>query len=143
MLVLYTLPVVVKDRVLQAQGRKFSSDKSKKFCVTLGAIVVLYLVCNTPRLLLNFMDHFSSPMDLFISCKCIVNPVHLESFVLLSHLFLVINSAVNFLIYFSVSRRFKKVVISKLLTLRKRNKISCEIENSQLREAEKFCTNNL
>ena len=128
MLVLYTLPVV-----MQTQGRKFSTDKSKKFCVTLGAIVVMYLVCNTPRLLLNFMDHFSSPIDIFISCKGIVNPVHLESFILLSHLFLVINSAVNFLIYFSVSRRFKKVVLSRLIRLRKRNKISCDIEHSQLR----------
>ena len=133
MLILYTLPAVVQNRVL-----KNRRHISKKFCVTLGAIVVLYLVCNTPRLLLNFFDHFSSSLELYDYCKCSVNPVQLETLILLSHLFLTINSSVNFIIYFTVSKKFKKVVLAKLkfLILKKRNRVRFEIEDSQIRGEE-------
>ena len=133
MLVLYTLPAAVQNRVL-----KNRRQSSKKFCVTLGAIVILYLVCNTPRLLLNFFDHFSSSLELYDSCDCAVNPVELESFILVSHLFLTINSSVNFIIYFTVSKKFKKVVLAKVkfLIFKKSNRVRFEIEDSQIRGEE-------
>ena len=110
MLVLYTLPAVVQNRVFNN-----SRQSSKKFCMTLLSIVVIYLVCNTPRLLLNFFDHFSSSLELFDSCNCAVNPVHLESYVLLSHLFLVINSSVNFILYCLMSSQFRNTLSSIIL----------------------------
>ena len=120
MLVLYTLPAVVRNRIMKSEGRHNPRQASKRYCVTLGAIVVLFLVCNTPRLLLNLLDSSSTMMENDYFCHCAVNPIWLEFFVLVSHLFLVINSAVNFLIYFSLSRRFKEVLLIKLNLIRNR-----------------------
>ena len=113
MLVLYTLPAMVREEFIRNMGRK----DSRKHCATLAAIVVLFLVCNTPRLGVNFLDYYSSAMASGINCHH--NVCWLELFVLLSHLFLVINSASNFLIYYSVSRRFKEVFLIKIKFLRR------------------------
>ena len=94
--------------------RTNSTKTSQKSSLTLAAIVILYIVCNPPRLLLNMMDHFFSALTDVDFCNCNLNPFWFEFFVLVSHLFLVINSAVNFLIYFSVSKMFKKVFLVKL-----------------------------
>ena len=96
------------------RGRKNSTKISKKSSLTLAAIVILYIVCNTPRLILNLVDHFFSALTDFDFCNCKLNPFWVEFSVLVSHLFLVINSAVNFLIYFSISKMFKKVLLVKL-----------------------------
>ena len=112
MLVLYTLPAMVREEFIRSTGRK----DSRKHCATLAAIVVLFLVCNTPRLVVNFLDYHSSVLVSGINCND--NVCWLELFVLVSHLFLVINSASNFLIYYSVSRRFKEVFLIKVKDLR-------------------------
>ena len=96
------------------EGRRNSTNSSQKSSLTLAAIVILYIVCNTPRLLLNMVDHFFSALTDVDFCNCNLNPFWFEFFVLVSHLFLVINSAVNFLIYFSISKMFKKVFLVKL-----------------------------
>ena len=97
---------------LPSQEESLNSTKQKT-SRTLALIVILYIVCNTPRLLLNMMDHFFS-LTSFNFCNCALDPFWFEFFVLVSHLFLVINSAVNFLIYFSVSKMFKKSLIVKM-----------------------------
>ena len=68
-----------------------------------------------------------------------MNPVELESFILVSHLFLTINSSVNFIIYFTVSKKFKKVVLAKVkfLIFKKTNRVRFDIEDSQIRGEER------
>ena len=105
--------------VVRTLARSASQEESlirtkQKTSQALSFIVILSLLCNTPRLLLNLMDHFFSALTGFDFCNCALDPFWFEFFVLVIHLFLVINSAVNFLIYFSVCKMFKKGMMEKI-----------------------------
>ena len=100
---------------IKEERRKMSLLKTRKFGVILGAIVIIFLVCNIPRLLLNLVDHLSHMLeDIDDDCNCYFNPDVVELSINLSHLFLIINSAGNFLIYFYVSKSFKDIFLTKL-----------------------------
>ena len=102
--------------------RKESSRSANASFITLAAIVVLYIVCNTPRLLINMMEYLGY-LDLEdINC----HNIHLswvELFLRVSDLLPVINSAVNFVIYFFVSKTFKKVLLVKFRLVKVRPNI--------------------
>ena len=87
----------------------------KKSSMTLAAIVILYLSCNTPRLLLNCVEYhyFSFIMDGDF-CECNKITYWFDFLLSISRLCLVINSSANILIYFSISTMFKKQLISKI-----------------------------
>ena len=78
--------------------------------LTLTLIILLYLFCNLPRLALNLVEYLLMPeiyqLDM---CGCYLAPWWLSSLIRGSHLLLTFNSSVNFLIYVSVCKRFKKV----------------------------------
>ena len=78
---------------------------------TLTAIVLMYLICNTPRLVLNIAEYILYP-DIydFDSCGCSLPPTWLVILCGISHLLLTINSSINFLIYFSFGKSFKRIV---------------------------------
>ena len=83
--------------------------------MTLTAIVILYLSCNTPRLLLNCVEYnyFSFIMDSDF-CECNTVTFWFDLLLSISRLCLVINSSANILIYFSISSMFKKRILSKM-----------------------------
>ena len=97
-------------------GKLFQKRKyPQKSSITLVAIVVLYLICNTPRLLLNCVEYhyFSFIMDGDF-CECSRLTFFFELLLIINHLSLVINSSANILIYFSISKIFKKKLLHNL-----------------------------
>ena len=104
--------------------RKNSKSFTHKAFRMLVAIVVIYIICNIPRLLLNILDYYFLALSSFDFCDCEFNPFWLLMFIIVSHCCLVINSAINFFIYFSVSKMFKKVLMMKLRIFRLRKRES-------------------
>jgi hypothetical protein len=83
--------------------------------LTLTAIVLVYLICNLPRLVLNLVEYqLISQIYKLDKCGCSLAPWWISSLIRSSHLLLTINSSVNFLIYISFSKRFKKVLRIKI-----------------------------
>jgi hypothetical protein len=82
----------------------------KSLALTLTAIVLVYLVCNIPRLVINLLEYLLLPEIYKLDeCGCYLAPWWLPSLLRSSHLLLTINCSVNFLIYVFVSKRIKKV----------------------------------
>ena len=89
---------------------------------TLSAIVLLYVVCNLPRLFLDLTEHlyhFKLQQD-YSNCGCVNDIVWLEILVRLSHFLLTVNSSVNFIIYWSVGKQFKSTLSGILTKIRGR-----------------------
>ena len=79
--------------------------------LTLTAIVLVYMICNLPRLVLNLVEYQLIPQIYQLDeCGCSLAPWWISSLIRCSHLLLTINSSVNFLIYISFSKRFKKIL---------------------------------
>ena len=87
---------------------------------TLSAIVLLYVVCNLPRLLINLAEYIyqSQLYQDYSDCRCVKNIVWLEVFVRLNHFLLTVNSSVNFIIYWSVGKQFKSTLRGILTKVR-------------------------
>ena len=82
---------------------------------TLTAIVLLYMICNVPRLILNLAEYLLYPAVYEAdACGCSQTPTWFSILCRVSHLLLIVNSSCNFLIYFSIGRRFKKLTNSNL-----------------------------
>ena len=78
--------------------------------LTPTTIVLVYLICNLPRLALNLVEYLLiSEIYQVDDCGCYLAPWWLSSLIRSSHLLLTCNSSVNFIIYVAVSKRFKKV----------------------------------
>ena len=104
------------DLSFRVKRRKTKSNKLS--FLTLTAIVMIYIVCNIPRLFLNLVDYWFEAFEDFDFCNCKFNPFWLIFSVLVSHLLLVINSAINCIIYLSVYKSFKTVFLVKLGVVR-------------------------
>ena len=77
--------------------------------LTLTSIVIMYILCNIPRLILNLAEHFlheelSSKKD---SCGCKIEPKWFTNLCSLSHFLLTLNSSANFIIYGVTEKKFK------------------------------------
>ena len=96
------------------------SERSKKqkgnnTVLTLSIIVMMYLISNTPRLCLNLAEYvLSDTLYVFDSCNCSLAPSWFFILINISHLLLAINSSANFLIYFSVCKRFRPVFAANI-----------------------------
>ena len=87
--------------------------------VVLVAIVVVFLVCNLPRLLLNLLElvllHQEGEKAGEGRCQgAVILPAWFQCLTAFSHLMLMTNASVNFLIYWSMSACFKSVLHSSL-----------------------------
>ena len=81
--------------------------------VTLTAIVMMYIVCNIPRLVLNLAEYLyqSQLYQDYDLCSCVRNKVWIEVTIRLNHLLLTVNSSANFIIYWSVGKKFKSTLV--------------------------------
>ena len=96
-------------------SQKHVNKKPKNSVVTLSTIVMMYLICNLPRLSLNMAEYvLGDSLYKVNSCDCSLAPSWFFILIRISHLFLVINSSSNFLIYFSVCSRFKRIFRKKI-----------------------------
>ena len=80
----------------------------------------MYLVCNIPRLLLNLAEYLyqSQLYEDYSKCGCVSSVLWMEVTIGLSHLLLTINSSANFLIYWSVGKRFKATLARQVRGIR-------------------------
>jgi hypothetical protein len=85
----------------------FHTKRIGSSAVTLIAIVLVYVVLNMPRLILNLAEYFLFSTIHNTSCPCDQTPTWITVLARISHLFLAINSSINFLIYYSIGRKFK------------------------------------
>ena len=75
---------------------------------TLMAIVTMFLVCHTPRLFLNLAEHnFYDIIYTIDEFGCIKIPNWFVIFIEISHFLITMNSAVNFMLYLAVLKKFK------------------------------------
>merc|ERR1719228_2334223 len=86
-------------------GTKSKQKEYQTSLLLLGSIVMVYLCCNIPRLVLNLAEVIAED-DMLI---CEHAPKWTSILLGVSHLSLTLNSSVNFLIYFSLGKKFKTV----------------------------------
>ena len=84
--------------------------RSNYSVLTLTSIVIMYILCNIPRLILNLAEHFlheelSNTKD---KCGCKIEPKWFTILCSISHLLLTFNSSANFIIYGVTEKNFKK-----------------------------------
>ena len=75
---------------------------------------ILVFAKTVGRIVLNVVDISFTALSEADFCSCLHNPAWFEFSVLVSHLCLVINSSLNFVIYFSSSDLFKTIFFRKL-----------------------------
>ena len=101
-------------QILDQVPRRRSESKAG---LTLTGIVLVYLICNLPRLVLNLVEYLLlSQIYKVDQCGCNLAPWLLSSLIRSSQFLITLNSSVNFLIYISVSKGFKKIFKFKLKT---------------------------
>ena len=76
---------------------------------------VMYMISNMPRLVLNMAEYMLYPKVYDVdSCGCSLTPTWFAILCRISHLLLTVNSSLNFLIYFSIGKRFKRIVCQQI-----------------------------
>ena len=89
----------------------FIFRKRSLSAITLTAIVIMYILCNIPRLVLNLAEYLLQPQLYEASeddpCGCQVTPPWFTIMCHLNHFLLTLNSSANFLIYWSLGNKFK------------------------------------
>ena len=78
--------------------------------LTLTLIVIMYIICNIPRLILNLFEHLlqeelANKKD---KCGCKEEPKWFTILCSISHFLLTLNSSANFIIYGVTEKKFKK-----------------------------------
>jgi len=92
------------------RNRSSSAKKATNLATILIIIVLVFLISNTPRLVLNLTEVIIYN-GWYTTSGCNVMPEWYAILISINHLFLTINSSINFLIYCSVGERFQKVVV--------------------------------
>ena len=115
-----------------------NNQMNKRSVKTLIAIVAIFLICNLPRLVLNIvgsttmLETFTTMFDI---CGPPNIPIWYDFLYALSHLLITTNSAINFLIYICIGRRFKQVLCEQIIGCYKKTMTTVNnIEAKQLRK---------
>merc|ERR1711990_1315496 len=107
----------VSNNSLVSGGLSQKRNVLQKSSKSLFAIVILYIVSNTPRLVLNCVEYqyFFIIMNInFCDSRSIT--FWFELLLSINHLSLIINSSANILIYCTISTIFKNRLFQKLKT---------------------------
>ena len=99
------------------------NQMNKRSARTLIAIVGIFLICNLPRMVLNMVDSsfmLDTITTYFYDCGANNIPTWYIFLVALNHLLLTTNSAINFLIYICIGRRFRQVLWEQIIGCYKR-----------------------
>merc|ERR1719336_2742033 len=91
------------------RSRSSSTKKASNLAAVLIVIVAVFLISNTPRLILNLTEYSVHSIPA-AGCDCDTTPTWFSITISINHLLLTTNSSINFLIYCSVGEKFKAVV---------------------------------
>jgi len=105
-------------------SNKSCSSSSRNSVATLMAIVMMYLICNVPRLTLNTAEYLMRDEFGIDECGCPEAPEWIYVLIQVSNMCLVINTSANFVIYFAVCKKFKTVLRSRVKDI-KENLFCC------------------
>ena len=98
--------LLTQDQIIQ------NSKTLTHSAITLTAIVIMYIVCNIPRLVLNLAEYLyqSQLYQDYAECACVRSEPWIDVALRLNHLLLTVNSSANFLIYWSVGKKFQSTL---------------------------------
>ena len=110
-------------KIFRVSGKK----RSHSAIITLTVIVIMYIICNIPRLIVNLFEHLdqyeiANKLDI---CGCKKQPKWMLILIYISHLLLTLNSSANFVIYYSTEWNFKRCLnnwLKKVQCMKKGNK---------------------
>ena len=96
---------------------------SSNSAFTLIAIVILYVICNIPRLALNLAEHLLEEEinNNFDLCGCHQEPIWFLILIHVNHFLLTVNSSANFIIYLALEKQFKTTFKEILDSMAKKN----------------------
>ena len=115
-------------------GLFLQQRQTKNRALTLTSIVIMYIICNIPRLVLNLAEHLiqDEKQDNMDRCGCKKEPKWFTILCSISHFLLVVNSSVNFIIYGSTENKFKKTLKDLIQSFTKRVRfLKLEIQHNQ------------
>merc|ERR1719336_2122283 len=92
------------------RSRSSTTKKASNLAAVLIVIVFVFLISNTPRLILNLTEYSVHTKTAGGDCECDLTPTWFSVTISINHLLLTTNSSINFLIYCSVGEKFKAVV---------------------------------
>ena len=104
---------------LKNRNCSYFGKKKSPTIITLTAIVIMYIICNIPRLMVNIFEHLHQEDINLDRCGCKKEPKWLHILCSISQLLLTFNSSANFLIYFSTENNFKRVFCNLTKKLRR------------------------
>ena len=113
------------------QSFRIQRRQTNYSALTLTSIVIMYIICNIPRLFLNLAEHLiqEEKQDNMDRCGCKKEPKWFTILCGISHFLLVVNSSANFIIYGSTENKFKKTLKDLIQSFT--NRVSClEIRNT-------------
>ena len=121
-------------------GLFFQRRQTKNRALTLTSIVIMYIICNIPRLVLNLAEHLiqDEKQDNMDRCGCKKEPKWFTILCSISHFLLVVNSSANFIIYGSTENKFKKTLKDIIHSFRKRVQLIIFIYKSMIWNGQKF-----
>ncbi|XP_023346387.1 FMRFamide receptor isoform X2 [Eurytemora carolleeae] len=103
------------------QRRSAAAKKAGNLASILLVIVLVFLVSNVPRLIVNLAEfYFQNPENGYFC-----DPVWWQILISVSHLFLTLNSSLNFLIYCSVGEKFKKIFCKSIRKIKQFSNVNC------------------
>ena len=117
------LNALIQMKIFRFSGKK----RSHSAIATLTAIVIMYIICNIPRLIVNLFEHLDQYeiSDKLDACGCRKQPKWMLILLYISHLLLTLNSSANFVIYYSTEWNFKRYLnnwLNKVRFIKKGNK---------------------
>ena len=116
--------------LIQMKIFRFSGKKqSHSTIITLTAIVIMYIICNIPRLIVNLFEHLeqyesAKKLDL---CGCRKQPKWMLILIYISHLLLTLNSSANFVIYYSTEWNFRRCLNNWINKVKCKNKVKSRL----------------
>ena len=116
------------------QSLRIQRRQTNYSALTLTSIVIMYIICNIPRLVLNLAEHLiqDEMKDNMDRCGCKKEPKWFTILCSISHFLLVVNSSANFIIYGSTENKFKKTLKDLIQSFTKRVRfLKLEIQHNQ------------
>ena len=97
---------------VRSSNRNSSSHNEVNLATVLICIVIMFLLCHSPRLVINVAELIISRS--YSECEHWMPPAWFLCLSSFMHWLLIVNSSSNFLIYCFMGRKFKQVLLTKI-----------------------------